>query len=1032
MDNQGGDYGSNAFSNSPNNINAVFNNENMGRSDISGLNQQKNTTRLVPEAQIWSIPVPDQLMTVPNRENSMISGHAVGSNIPMNVAYPNNIYPPMEQHSQIQTQQQQDVCIMMEHTNSNDLAASSKNLKKRVSKACDHCRKRKIRCDEVDPQTSKCSNCVKFQSACTFKHRDEILKKKRKLESKQNSTSDKSRHIQNSVPNRISSSIPQSIDTVPFDSFNSNASLDSEIINKVSNMQNNFNKKMNSKIEKLDRKMSYIIDSVARFEWLLDKVVKKQEDKHKENNNLPKPTRKIYSTAVLTAQKLYWFKQGLGTKVTNEEFLSPISEILSISLKWYATQMKKFMDLSSPAFFSSEIILYSLPPKRQAKRLLENFHATLLSSVTGIISLKECLDLAEKYYSESTEKLTYPEHLLLNVCLCSGASATQPIIRGDSKYLRKDRYDPTSRELKMIENVALLNAMYYYHKLANICSGTRTLQALLLLNRYFQLTYDTELASSILGTAIRLAVDMELNRKSSYKSLDFEEAMKRRSMWWHCFCTDKLYSLILSRPPIVGEQDMDMLTDQNYYEVIKYDILPDIIDNKGDIEKVTDVNSALNVVVNFCQHISLFISYYVSKLVSIESKIYSTCFAVRSTLDLSFDAMLDKIIELNDSLNNWRNNLHVSMKLKTYKQYLSVLYAQNSQENPALSFEIACCRVLHCHFRSLYSIVILSMLTTSLLIDNRRLYKGSRHDIPQIFMLFSVQYLDASKEMLKLFQGIDYQTHMYNEVMYQFSTAVFVLFFYVVDNIKDPKKTADVKDTIELLKKSYDHLVGENDEQLLFDNVKWNTFIVFYSHFLKFILQRYHEINGTILEFDPKPYEEIIAKVITHSSKIKDETVDQLIMSLKSYGSFHSLQEDNEAGLADDELNTDDITSDDFTGEPPINLFGELSVNILKMLKSHSPIYDNRDLSPLSKNKEISDDSSLYPMRSDSACLVYPIHSSDTEDSPSPDIDATDNRDSSNDDSISKDFKAFSRLLPLGKLIYDRDYSFVNTFRDYE
>ena len=697
----------------------------------------------------------------------------------------------------------------------------------------------------------------------------------------------------------------------------------------------------------------------------MDKALKKQEDKHKEKSNLPKPARKIYSTALLTTQKLYWLKQSLGANISNEEFLSPLNEILGISLKWYATQMKKFMDLSSPAFFSSEIILYSLPPKQQAKRLLENFHATLLSSVTGLVSLKECLDLAEKYYSESAEKLTYPEHLLLNVCLCSGASATQSITRGDSKYLRKDRYDPNSQELKMIENVALLNAMYYYHKLSTVCSGTRTLQALLLLNRYFQLTYDTELANCILGTAIRLAVDMELNRKSSYKSLDFEEAIRRRSMWWHCFCTDKLYSLMLSRPPIVGERDMDMLTDQNYYEVIKTNILPDLIDKKEDFDKITDVNSALNIVVNFCQHISIFISYYVSKLVSIESKIYSTCFAVRSTLDLSFDAMLDKIKDLNDSLNNWRNNLHVSMKLKTYKQYLSVLYAQKSQENPALSFEIACSRVLHCHFRALYSKVILSMVTTSLLTDNKRLYKGSRHDIPQIYILFSSQFLNASKEMLQLFQGIDYQAHMYNEIMYQFSTAVFVLFFYVVDNITNPKTKGEVKETIEILKKSYDHLVGENDEQLLFDNVKWNTLIVFYSHFLKYVLQRYHQLNNSMSQFDPTIYEEIITKVITHSRKIKDETVDQLIMSLKSYGSFHSLQKDNEAALADDVLNANEIDLEGFAEETPINLFGELSVDILKMLKSHSPVSNIGKISPLSRKKGMSDDVSLYP------CLLY-------------------------------------------------------------
>ena len=49
---------------------------------------------------------------------------------------------------------------------------------------------------------------------------------------------------------------------------------------------------MNSKIEKLDRKMSYIIDSVARLEWLLDKAVKKQEGKYKEKNNCPNQREK--------------------------------------------------------------------------------------------------------------------------------------------------------------------------------------------------------------------------------------------------------------------------------------------------------------------------------------------------------------------------------------------------------------------------------------------------------------------------------------------------------------------------------------------------------------------------------------------------------------------------------------------------------------------------------------------------------------------------------------------------------------------
>lgn len=106
---------------------------------------------------------------------------------------------------------------------------------------------------------------------------------------------------------------------------------------------------------------------------------------------------------------------------------------------------------------------------------------------------------------------------------------------------------------------------------------------------------------------------------------------------------------------------------------------------------------------------------------------------------------------------------------------------------------------------------------------------------------------------------------------------------------------------------------------------------------LKYVLQRYHALNDSTSIFDSKPYDETITKVIMHSRKIKDETVDQLIMSLKSYVSLHSLQKGNEADLADDGLNTNDISSEDFAEEAPINLFGELSVEILKLLKSHSP-----------------------------------------------------------------------------------------------
>lgn len=55
------------------------------------------------------------------------------------------------------------------------------HYKRRSTKACDHCRKRKIRCDEVNPVTNKCSNCVKFKVECTFKFHEELQTKKKRM-----------------------------------------------------------------------------------------------------------------------------------------------------------------------------------------------------------------------------------------------------------------------------------------------------------------------------------------------------------------------------------------------------------------------------------------------------------------------------------------------------------------------------------------------------------------------------------------------------------------------------------------------------------------------------------------------------------------------------------------------------------------------------------------------------------------------------------------------------------------------------------
>lgn len=54
---------------------------------------------------------------------------------------------------------------------------TTKPAKKRVSKACDRCRRRKIKCDDLDPVSGKCSNCIKYKVPCTFHYHEEMIRR---------------------------------------------------------------------------------------------------------------------------------------------------------------------------------------------------------------------------------------------------------------------------------------------------------------------------------------------------------------------------------------------------------------------------------------------------------------------------------------------------------------------------------------------------------------------------------------------------------------------------------------------------------------------------------------------------------------------------------------------------------------------------------------------------------------------------------------------------------------------------------------
>ncbi|CCF57126.1 hypothetical protein KAFR_0C01320 [Kazachstania africana CBS 2517] len=923
-----------------------------------------------------------------------------------------------------------------ENVADNDDTTNVAIAKRRVSKACDHCRKRKIKCGPINPAKNKCDNCIKYSSACTFTHQPSNQKRQDNGGASQGTAAS---HINVAQPeslvsiaeaqkvgkprkNAAGSPSMQNLRNSQYDNNLKSQKIANTLAGGQTNMlttsmanspNHNISNQVVSRVEKVDRKISMVIDNMARFEWVLGKLVKKYDDKKDNDSYTFKPLQKEYSTSLLSTQKLEWTKKILAPGMPNAEFLAPVREMLTLSLRWYLIQNKKMVDFSTPAVFAGEVHLYSLPTKEQARRLLENFHSSLLSAITCTISLKECLNPCDKYYDPNSEQLTYSELFLLNVLLCYSASVTQLRTFSDTQFVRKDKCDPNKHELKTIENNTLLNAMYYYHKLSMNASGIQTLQALLLLHNYLASNYSGEIAINVLSTAIRFAIDMNLNKSSHYRGLPLSQIARERSLWWECFTWDKTFSLMLSRAPLINESNMDILDDDGYFKYIETVILPKIYANNMDgRKKITNLKQALAVITNTSDNILFVISYYILKLSLIEAKIYEVGFSVRSTSE-TFDAILEKVLGIQKELNQWKDSLYGFMKLENYKQYLSMLFTQSHTDNPALSFETACFHVVNAHFRYFYSVIMLSVFTTSFLMDNKTLFAESFHDIPTIYNTFSTQYKTESIKMLTVFQSTIDRPYISPDLLYNLLTAVFVLIFHVINCLNDPQPN-DIRALIKLLRDTHLHLVGENQERFPLDNMKFNTSIFFYTFFLEHITKVVEDADAFSAEYEPytsQQYAALLDKIIEQSRRIKSDAFDGLMKNLKTCFNFKRLygNVDIDGLLSSENLNMQEVR------RSSISIFDDLSPHMLQFLKS-----DELIVTPATENHCYGISSSLLPETDSKEEIVYPaniraLHSN------SIDIQVP---------QIKIASPQFSNLLPFGDLYYDREFSFMKIFKD--
>lgn len=784
--------------------------------------------------------------------------------------------------------------------------------RKRVSKACDHCRKRKIKCGPVDPASNKCSNCMKFDTVCTFEHHHEMERQRKAFEMERFAADKKVRKQQHTQPDQ-SSNVEQ-------------------------------------KLEKIQQDLSALVKCMSMDGGITIKKLGKAEDKGYFDRT-PMAKRKRYTTALLTKRKIAWLKEqatsvlvckdvdgknDISDSVGVAQTFIPLKEVLLTSSKWYVVQLKKLIDFSNPHLSSSRE-LYPIPSENLCKRILETFRTKVFADGFNIVQSEELDVLFRRYHDH--ERLSYSELLLINVTLL--LSTWYDL--NDGTFLKKDDLDAKQEEqLQTVEDNTLLNSMYHYHKVSLVCDGIKTIQGLLLLYQHVKAKISGEVSYNIFCIAVRFAQDMGLSRRETYQGLSTSDALQRLIIWYYCVSEDGQLSLSFSKPPLINPDDTDVLTDEYYMEFISEYLLPQVDPEAAEQRSVKTLEQAMTILLNHGEYVLFATSYYSNLLSRISHKIRRNFFSVNALTNKSFDEIVERILKVKQELEMWERGLPPSFSLDTYKQYLTIFEFKSRNGKSVPDIEYLSAHILALHYHHFYLTAVVNLFSCSFFIDNKGAHHLSKYNISDLAQNHTNQVGDMCVRILLLWKNVSVIPNMLHGMLYNFFTGAFVLLLMVIKYCDEVQTAEHIKILCDL----YDYLMASGNLRLLTDNIKWNVSMFLYTFLLTLGIKCFNQKNSlaSSYQFNSARFESRFGELTQKCESIKNISVAKLKEYMNKYNPTLANDLSHANVVPDGEKCTDNVVR-------LLNIFNELDFQDLESLASSLPVLWGPSYDDISKKR---------------------------------------------------------------------------------
>ncbi|KAI0122808.1 fungal-specific transcription factor [Xylariales sp. AK1849] len=507
------------------------------------------------------------------------------------------------------------------------MADDNEAKRRRIARACDMCRKKKIKCDGKLPA---CTHCINYKTDCVFtqvekkrnppkgaKYIEGLENRLGRMESllrlsgilgEDDGATDLStlekrlaeKHQQSRQASQVASnptspsqttsgqdgtaSTPQSSLTSPEptrdDDKRRNSSVPSE-------------KQSEGEVEALSDMMCSLV------------------------TNQSGETRYIGSSSgfsIFSPKGIQWVNE----KTEDNSFQNMISEV-SVSIddhKWNEWKPEVFADL-----FRRPVYI-PLPPKPEAMSLLKDYFENF-NCMFPLFHQPTFMHLVEKQYSnEPYEGSGW--WASLNVAL-----ATAHRLRVMSKLVPQEEDDKAWAYLK--------NALGVFSELTMRNTDLLSVQALLGMALFMQGTPNPQPSFLLIAAAIRLSHSIGLHKRGSGFNLNSVEIEQRKRVFWIAYMLDKDLCLRSGRPPAQDDDDMNVE-------------LPDAqpADNIGNIP-LADGKGKMNLF------------RVMAEMTTIESRVYKRLYSTKAT-KLSEGELLQTIGELDKELEDWKDQIPIDFR----------------------------------------------------------------------------------------------------------------------------------------------------------------------------------------------------------------------------------------------------------------------------------------------------------------------------------------------------------------------------------